>query len=100
MATSRAPLGVGGETAWRVPSLSLPTSASEAVAGPDAVELFLDRARKARPGFELTAENGAFVATICTELDGLPLAIELAAARTRMLSAEQIATGLWIASGC
>ncbi len=94
VATSRAPLGVGGETAWRVPSLSLPTSASEAVAGPDAVELFLERARKARPGFELTAENAAYVATICTELDGLPLAIELAAARTRMLSAEQIATGV------
>ena len=94
LATSRAPLAVGGETAWRVPSLSLPTSASEALATSDAAQLFVERARKARPGFELTDENAAFVATICTELDGLPLAIELAAARTRMLSAEQIATGL------
>jgi predicted ATPase/DNA-binding CsgD family transcriptional regulator len=84
LATSRAPLGVAGETDWRVPSLSRS----------DAVELFLDRARKVRPGFALTDENTGAVMGVCTAFDGLPLAIELAAARVRMLSVEQIATGV------
>jgi predicted ATPase/class 3 adenylate cyclase/DNA-binding CsgD family transcriptional regulator len=98
LATGRAPLGAGGETAWRVPSLSLPTDATGesngSLAGSDAASLFLERARHARPGFAATAENAESVAAICNELDGLPLALELAAARLRMLSAEQIATGV------
>jgi predicted ATPase/DNA-binding CsgD family transcriptional regulator len=98
LATGRAPLGVGGETDWRVPSLSLPAPAadggSEALKGSDAVSLFVERARKVRPDFRVTDDNAASVARICGELDGLPLAIELAAARMRMLSVDQIATGV------
>jgi predicted ATPase len=98
LATSRAPLGARGETCWRVPSLSLPTDGTEesgmALAESDAAWLFVERARNARHGFELNGENARFVAAICTELDGLPLAVELAAARLRMLSVEQIATAL------
>jgi predicted ATPase len=88
VATSRAPLGVGGETTWRVPPLS------QAGASGDAVSLFVERARKARPVFRLTDENAESLARVCGELDGLPLAIELAAARVRMLSLDQIAAGL------
>jgi predicted ATPase len=98
LATARAPLGVGGETAWRVPSLSLPESgrdlSTEALAGSDAVSLFVERAHKVRPGFTVRDENAESVARICGKLDGLPLAIELAAARVRMLSVEQIASGV------
>jgi predicted ATPase/DNA-binding CsgD family transcriptional regulator len=98
LATSRAPLGVGGETDWRVPSLSLPApeanGSGDELTGSDAVALFVERARKTRPGFEATNANVAVVGSICTRLDGLPLAIELAAARVRMLSVEQIAEGL------
>jgi predicted ATPase/DNA-binding NarL/FixJ family response regulator len=94
LATSRAPLGVGGETDWRVPSLSLPTDGAESLARSDAARLFLERARRARPGFEASGENAESVAAICTELDGLPLAIELAAARLRILSVTQIADSL------
>jgi predicted ATPase/class 3 adenylate cyclase/DNA-binding CsgD family transcriptional regulator len=97
LATSRAPLGVDGETDWRVPSLSLPGSGGEPtsrLAGSDAAGLFVERARRVRPDFGVTDDNAEFVAVICSELDGLPLAIELAAARLRILSAEQIASGL------
>src|SRR6185436_11237344 len=95
LATSRAPLGAQGETDWRVPSLSLPDPVSNGeLAGSDAVSLFMERARHARPDFALTGENAAAVAGVCSELDGLPLAIELAAARLRMLSVDQIATEL------
>ena len=95
LATSRAPLGAEGETDWYVPSLSLPEPASNGeLAGSDAVALFMERARNARPGFALTDENAPAVATVCSELDGLPLAIELAASRLRMLSVDQIATEL------
>ena len=99
IATSRTPLGVAGETDWRVPPLSLPPperrrDTLEAVGQFDAVRLFIERARKARPNFAVTNENAPAVAEICTELDGLPLAIELAAARVRMMSVEQIALGL------
>jgi predicted ATPase/DNA-binding CsgD family transcriptional regulator len=82
IATSRAPLGAAGETEWRVPSLSRS----------DAVQLFLERARRVRPSFALTDDNVGAVMRICAAFDGLPLAIELAAARVRMLSVEQIAT--------
>lgn len=99
IATSRAPLGVAGEMDWRVPPLALPPperarDSLEAVGQFDAVRLFIERARKARPNFIVTNENAPAVAQICDELDGLPLAIELAAARVRMMSVEQIAAGL------
>jgi predicted ATPase/class 3 adenylate cyclase/DNA-binding CsgD family transcriptional regulator len=85
LTTSREPIGVAGEVSWRVPSLSL---ADEALA------LFTDRARHARPAFTLTDDNAAVVAEICTRLDGLPLAIELAAARVRALSLSEILDSL------
>jgi predicted ATPase/DNA-binding CsgD family transcriptional regulator len=91
LATSRAPLAVSGETDWRVPSLSLAGPGPERS---DAVSLFVERARQVRPDFALNDGNPGSVARICEELDGLPLAIELAAARVRMLSVEQITTGL------
>jgi predicted ATPase/class 3 adenylate cyclase/DNA-binding CsgD family transcriptional regulator len=102
LATSRTPLGVAGETDWRIPSLSLPAQRAEGaprqplegLAQSDAVRLFIERARKARHNFTVTNDNAPAVAQICQKLDGLPLAIELAAARVRMLSAEQIAAGL------
>jgi predicted ATPase/DNA-binding CsgD family transcriptional regulator len=99
LATSRTPLGVAGETEWRVPSLSLPAPepARESVAAlgqSDAVRLFIERARKARPNFVVSNDNAPAVAQICHALDGVPLAIELAAARVRMLSLDQIAAGL------
>jgi len=96
--TSRAPLGVEGEHAWRVPSLALPKERGpetvEVLSQADAVRLFLDRARQVRSNFAITDENAPAVAQICHDLDGIPLAIELAAARVRVLSAEQIAAGL------
>ncbi|MEO7803040.1 MAG: LuxR C-terminal-related transcriptional regulator [Actinomycetota bacterium] len=98
LATSREPLGLAGETTWRVPSLSLPSETQaaniEVLTQCEAVRLFIDRAVKARPNFEVTNENAPFVAEICHRLDGIPLAIELAAARTRVLTTEQIAEGL------
>ena len=98
LATSRVPLGVPGETDWQVPSLSLPgggdTTTPAAVNTSDAGALFVERAVKVRPSFALTAANAPAVAGICRELDGIPLAIELAAARVRMLSVEQISAEL------
>jgi predicted ATPase/DNA-binding CsgD family transcriptional regulator len=98
LATSRAPLGLAAETTWRVPSLSLP--AGEAGSDPaglarsDAVRLFVDRAAQVRPGFDLDGETAGAVVAICRALDGIPLAIELAAARVRLRSPGQIAAGL------
>jgi predicted ATPase/class 3 adenylate cyclase/DNA-binding CsgD family transcriptional regulator len=96
--TSREPLGVPGETAWRVPSLSVPAPSrslrTETLAQFEAVQLFVDRARKARPNFLVTNETAPAVAAICQRLDGIPLAIELAAARVRVLSAQEILDGL------
>jgi predicted ATPase/class 3 adenylate cyclase len=98
LATSRAPLGVPGETAWRVPSMSLPAESYraplEVLRESDAVRLFVDRARQVRPDFELSLANAPGIAQICRELDGIPLAIELAAARVRMLASAQIARRL------
>ncbi len=85
LATSREAIGVAGEVSWRVPSLSL---ADEAIA------LFTDRARHARPDFTLTDDNAATVGEICARLDGVPLAIELAAARVRALSLAEILDSL------
>jgi predicted ATPase/DNA-binding CsgD family transcriptional regulator len=97
LATSREALRVGGETTWRVPSLSLPAEACptvEAVARSEAGRLFAERAAAAVVGFALTEENAAAVGQICQRLDGIPLAIELAAARMPVLSVEEIAARL------
>jgi predicted ATPase/class 3 adenylate cyclase/DNA-binding CsgD family transcriptional regulator len=98
LATSRVPLGVSGETLWRVPSLALPdarrlTSLSH-VQQCEAVRLFVERTRAGQATFALTSDNASAVAQICQRLDGIPLAIELAAARTRGLAVEQIVTKL------
>jgi predicted ATPase/class 3 adenylate cyclase/DNA-binding CsgD family transcriptional regulator len=85
LTTSREPIGVPGEVSWRVPSLSLRD---------EAIDLFTDRARRARPDFVVTDDNAAVVAEICARLDGLPLAIELAAARVRALSLAEILDSL------
>jgi predicted ATPase/DNA-binding CsgD family transcriptional regulator len=92
IATSREPLRVRGETVWRVPPLDLPPDDAPAaeLAGHEAVRLFAARAAGARPGFTLTAANTAAVARLCRTLDGIPLGIELSAARVRALSVEQI----------
>lgn len=98
LATSREPLAIEGEIDWRVPSLSLPdTGGSPGVAGLsqfEAVRLFIDRALRVRPNFRVTNDNAPAVAGICSRLDGVPLAIELAAARVRMMTPEQITEGL------
>ncbi len=95
LATSREALGVPGEQAWLVPPLSLPagTSAAE-VLGSEAGKLFLERARATLPSFVLGDTNAPAVSQICRRLDGIPLAIELAAARVRVLAPRQIATRL------
>jgi predicted ATPase/class 3 adenylate cyclase/DNA-binding CsgD family transcriptional regulator len=85
LATSREPISVPGEATWRVPSLPLTD---------DAVELFADRARLARPDFVVSVDNSVTVAEICRRLDGMPLAIELAAARVRALALNEILDGL------
>jgi predicted ATPase/class 3 adenylate cyclase/DNA-binding CsgD family transcriptional regulator len=85
LATSREPIGVAGEATWRVPSLSVADA---------AIELFADRARLAQTGFTIGSDNAATVAEICGRLDGMPLAIELAAARVRALSLAEILDGL------
>ena len=95
LATSREALGVEGELSWQVPPLSLPEVESaptaSALASYDAVKLFEQRAQLVRPSFRVTDDNAAAVLTICQRLDGLPLAIELAAARMRILSSTQLA---------
>jgi predicted ATPase/class 3 adenylate cyclase/DNA-binding CsgD family transcriptional regulator len=98
LATSREPLGVEGEATFRVPSLALPDRthppAIEALTQCEAVRLFVDRAVRARPNFRVTNANAPAVAEICHRLDGIPLAIELAAARARVLAPERISEGL------
>jgi predicted ATPase/DNA-binding CsgD family transcriptional regulator/Tfp pilus assembly protein PilF len=96
IATSREPLRVRGETVWRVPPLDLPPdgAAHAELASHEAVRLFVARAAGARPGFTLTEENTPAVARLCRTLDGIPLGIELCAARVRALSVEQIADRL------
>src|SRR5690348_8823125 len=92
IATSREPLRVRGETVWRVPPLDLPPDGANGaeLAAHEAVRLFAARAAGARPGFRLTEGNAASVARLCRTLDGIPLGIELSAARVRALSVEQI----------
>jgi predicted ATPase/DNA-binding XRE family transcriptional regulator len=94
LATSREPIGIDGEVLWRVPSLALPDPKRAAAAAElgqnPAVKLFVERASAAQPDFTLSARNAAAVAQICRRLDGLPLALELAAARVEALAPEQM----------
>ncbi len=95
IATSREGLGVAGEQVYPVRSLSLPASAAlPAVQGAESVRVFVDRARLALPDFEVDAGNAASIAEICRRLDGIALAIELAAARVTMLPLDEIAARL------
>ncbi|HEY1619136.1 MAG TPA: LuxR C-terminal-related transcriptional regulator [Streptosporangiaceae bacterium] len=98
VATSREPLRVRGETVWRVPPLELPAGpaplSADELMEHEAARLFADRAAAVRPGFTIGPANAAAVARLCRMLDGIPLAIELAAARIRALSVEQVAARL------
>ena len=102
LATSREVLGVPGEVVWPIPPLAVPdpaeagdqAAAPEALVGYDAVRLFVERATSADPGFVLDAASGPAVAELCRRLDGLPLAIELAAARVRALPPVELAARL------
>ncbi|PWU10813.1 MAG: adenylate/guanylate cyclase domain-containing protein [Verrucomicrobia bacterium] len=100
VATSRNPLGVAGEVVWNVPPLGLAIPKSrylgsdpnfvKTISQCDAVKLFAERAAAVRPDFAITPQNALAVAKICSRLDGIPLAIELAAARIKVMTAEQI----------
>lgn len=96
IATSRERLAISGEVVYRVPSLSVPVAQVDPTTGMefDAVRLFVDRAQLADPTFELTSDNVVEVVAICRHLDGIPLAIELAAARLRSMSPTQISDRL------
>ena len=97
LATSQTKLSVPGEASWPVPPLTLPGAGAvdpQAASEAESVRLFCDRAALARPGFSLTADNAAAVGDICRQLDGIPLAIELAAARISALTAEQLSARL------
>jgi non-specific serine/threonine protein kinase len=99
LATSREALGVAGEANWPVPALTVPDEGHLLASAEDptryeAVRLFAERARSRLPTFELTSENVGAVAEVCRRLEGVPLAIELAAARTKVLSVEQICARL------
>ncbi len=98
LASSREALGVKGELSYLVPSLSSPDvkrlPAIEQFSQYEAVRLFIDRALLVAPHFEVDKDNASFIAQICYRLDGIPLAIELAAARIKMLSVEQISKRL------
>jgi len=98
LATSREPLGLHGEREYPVPPLGLPDPAHlpslERLSQYEAVALFIERAGAVKPGFAVTNENAPAIAEICARLDGLPLAIELAAARTKLLSPEAMLSRL------
>ncbi len=99
IATSREALGTAGEVVFQVPSLGLPKGDLSApgiaeVGASEAVRLFVERAAAVAPGFSLSPENAEAISGICRRLDGIPLAIELAAARITVLSPEEIAAGL------
>lgn len=98
VATSREPLGVSGETSWKVPSLSMPDPywgpGTRSLGAYAAVKLFVDRALRVRPDFQLTDDNAPAIAQICRRLDGIPLAIELAAARVKVMAPDEIAARL------
>ena len=90
MVTSREPLGVAGESVWKVPSLSVEADTGVA----DALALFAERVARVRPGFVLDGTTTLAATDLCRRLDGIPLAIELAAARAKVMSVEQIADRL------
>ncbi len=98
LATSREPLGLSGELLWPVPPLELPDPAErphpEDLQRSSAVQLFVERAAAAKPGFTVDKDNAAAIATVCRRLDGLPLALELAAARVRALGVHELAARL------
>lgn len=100
LVTSREALAIGGEVIRRVPSLSLPEPQTlsqpdlDRLAQSESIQLFLERVRAGQPDFALTSHNANLTTAICEHLDGMPLAIELAAARTKVLSLEQIAARL------
>lgn len=103
LATSREPLGIIGEAVWAVPPLAVPDPSRlpeshatrlRVLAGYESVQLFVQRAEAVQKSFALTHENALHVAQICYQLDGLPLAIELAAARVKVMTAAQIASRL------
>jgi predicted ATPase/DNA-binding SARP family transcriptional activator len=103
LATSREPLGVTGETVWRVPALAVPdrehlpqgqSTLVRVLTGYESVQLFVERARAVQKGFALSGGNAPAVARVCQQLEGIPLALELAAARVRVMTVEQIASRL------
>lgn len=107
LVTSREVVGMAGETVWRVPCLTLPdrqqATPIASLAQYEAVRLFIDRAIAVFPAFMVTNQNAPWVAQVCHRLDGIPLAIELAAARVKVLTVEQIAARLddrfWLLTG-
>ncbi len=97
LATGREPLAVAGEVTWRIPPLALPPEHEhdpERLAAFDAVRLFVERARAARPEFALDGDSAPAVGRLCRRLDGIPLALELAAARVRTMTVQRLAAGL------
>src|SRR5215218_588340 len=98
LATSREALGIAGEISWSVPSLTLPDLRRlldvESLSHYESARLFVERAAAVKPTFTLTEQNAAAVARVCYRLDGIPLAIELAAVRTKVLSVEEISDRL------
>jgi predicted ATPase/DNA-binding winged helix-turn-helix (wHTH) protein len=98
LVTSRERLGMTGELTYRVPSLTVPganeRSTPETMSSYEGVRLFIERAKLARPDFDLTAQNASSVASICARLDGMPLAIELAAPRLRSMSVDELSERL------
>jgi len=98
LATSREALNIAGETAFRVPSLSIPDPQHlpqiETLAQSESIQLFIERARAVQSQFQITNTNAPAIAQICQRLDGIPLAIELAAARVKSLGVEEIASRL------
>jgi predicted ATPase/class 3 adenylate cyclase len=97
IASSREALGITGETTYQVPPLALPATdglTAQALSRAEAVQLFVERAAAVKPGFRLNDQNASSVAQICQRLDGIPLALELAAARVGLLSPQQIADRL------
>ena len=98
LATSREPLGVAGEVVWSLPTLTVPDAdepvSVEMISSYEATRLFVERAALTSPGFAATERNVRAVVDVCRRLDGIPLAIELAAARVRVLSVEQLAERL------
>jgi predicted ATPase len=98
LVTSRERLAMTGELTYRVPSLTVPgtneTLTPETVSSYEGVRLFVERAKLVRPDFDLTAKNACSVASICARLDGMPLAIELAAPRLRSMSVDELSERL------